>query len=115
MHSDDDDVGNFCVCDNEPIASRSYQSKSALVRKASARKHGLVATALQDAKSANDSDSADSIIVVSNAVSALPANEIVELLDTTITPTTVVVVAAEDGSEPRTPDISVLTLHQQLT
>jgi hypothetical protein len=36
------------------------------------------------------------------------------LLDTTFTLTTVVVVA-EDGSEPRTPDISVLTLHQRLT
>jgi hypothetical protein len=31
------------------------------------------------------------------------------LLDTTV------VVVAEDGSEPRTPDIFVLTLHQQLT
>lgn len=116
VHSDDDDVGNFCVRGNEPIASRALRSKSALVRKAAARKHDLVVTAMQDAESANDSDSVDSIIVVlNNAVSALPANEIVELLDTTITPTTVVVVAAEDGSEPRTPDISVLTLHQQLT
>jgi hypothetical protein len=93
---------------------RALRSKPALVCKAAARKHNLVVIAMQDEESANDSDSVNSIIVVWNAVSELPSTVIVELLDTTFTPTTIVV-ALEDGTEPRKPDISVLTLHQQLT